>query len=347
MRRGSPTPVPDARAVVLLVLDGLAGRRRKLHAGTAAEALRDGPGGPITTVVPSTTPAALTSITTGLPPAEHGVIGFRIRVDGDVLNVLRWQQDERQAPARPVRGPAPRRRSAGARSRSSRSPSSALSGFTGVHLRDADFVGWRTTASSSSTCAPLVAGASRFVYAYYPGIDEVAHAFGLHDGFYTAELAAADRLVGEVLDVLPDDAALARDRRPRPGAPRPRWLDPARRRSTHWSTSYAGDGRFRYLHAREGAAAELLAAAEDTLGERRVGVHARPAARRGLARPRPAGPPRAPRRRRRARRPRRRRLHRPAMPRETGLGSAHGSLTAAEMLVPLPRRREGAPDPIG
>ena len=39
---------------------------------------------------PSTTATALTSITTGLPPGEHGVVGYRIDVHGDVLNVLRW-----------------------------------------------------------------------------------------------------------------------------------------------------------------------------------------------------------------------------------------------------------------
>ena len=47
-------------------------------------------GGPITTVAPSTTSTALTSLTTGLPPGEHGVVGYRIAVHGEVLNVLRW-----------------------------------------------------------------------------------------------------------------------------------------------------------------------------------------------------------------------------------------------------------------
>jgi predicted AlkP superfamily pyrophosphatase or phosphodiesterase len=41
-------------------------------------------------VAPSTTATALTSITTGLTPGEHGVVGYRIDVDGEVLNVLRW-----------------------------------------------------------------------------------------------------------------------------------------------------------------------------------------------------------------------------------------------------------------
>ena len=43
------------------------------------------------TVAPSTTSAALTSITTGLPPGEHGVVGYRVAVDNDVMNVLSWR----------------------------------------------------------------------------------------------------------------------------------------------------------------------------------------------------------------------------------------------------------------
>ena len=35
-------------------------------------------GGPITSVVPSTTATALTSLTVGVPPAEHGIVGYRI-----------------------------------------------------------------------------------------------------------------------------------------------------------------------------------------------------------------------------------------------------------------------------
>ena len=47
-------------------------------------------GGPIHSVLPTTTATALTSLRTGLAPGEHGVIGYRMHVHGEVLNVLRW-----------------------------------------------------------------------------------------------------------------------------------------------------------------------------------------------------------------------------------------------------------------
>src|SRR5438105_10417409 len=84
-----------ARQIVLLVLDGLGWdqlqERPALAPGMAAMT-----SWPITSVVPTTTAVALTSITTGLPPAGHGVVGYRVAVptgkDGalQVLNMLRW-----------------------------------------------------------------------------------------------------------------------------------------------------------------------------------------------------------------------------------------------------------------
>ena len=61
-------------------------------------------------------------------------------------------------------------------------------------------------------CRRLVGRGERFVYAYYPGVDTVAHEFGLHDEYFRAELAFADELVGRLLDALP----AARDARSSP-----------------------------------------------------------------------------------------------------------------------------------
>ncbi len=66
----------------------------------SAPTLGVGDRGPITSVAPTTTATALTSLTTGVPPADHGIVGYRLRVDlddspvagpGEVMNVLRWR----------------------------------------------------------------------------------------------------------------------------------------------------------------------------------------------------------------------------------------------------------------
>ena len=94
---GDPDDAPDwmqasavgADQTVVLVLDGLGWEqfRARQHLVPTLAAMD---GRSITTVAPSTTATALTSITTGLPPGQHGVMGYRMAVDRDVLNVLRW-----------------------------------------------------------------------------------------------------------------------------------------------------------------------------------------------------------------------------------------------------------------
>ena len=84
-----PPGLEDVDQIVFLVLDGLGweqmvARQHLLRGFTKMQAA------PITTVAPTTTATALTSITTGLPPGEHGVIGYRMSVDSEILNVLRW-----------------------------------------------------------------------------------------------------------------------------------------------------------------------------------------------------------------------------------------------------------------
>src|SRR5438105_14515761 len=85
-----PAVAADAPQVVLLTIDGLGWDQLKERAHLAPT-LAAMEGGAITSVVPTTTATALTSLTTGLPPARHGIVGYRVRVDGgEVLNVLRW-----------------------------------------------------------------------------------------------------------------------------------------------------------------------------------------------------------------------------------------------------------------
>src|SRR5262249_23593767 len=138
-------------------------------------------------------------------------------------------------------------------------------GFTRAHLRDTEFVGFRAESTLVEHLRNLTRGEATFLYTYYPGIDEVAHEFGLHDGYYTAELAATDRLGGAVLDAPPADAApvvTADDGQVH--------LDPESWLPLGDVEPFvafgSGDGRFRYLHAAKGAADDLVAAARDTFG---------------------------------------------------------------------------------
>jgi hypothetical protein len=329
-----PGVLTDARTVVVLVLDGL-GWEALQQRPDLLPTIRSLEGSAVTSVVPSTTAAALTSITTGLAPSEHGLVGFRMRVEGGVLNVLSWQGEGK---AKRALDPGLLQRHAPFRGRTVPVVTRAefrSTGFTEAHLRGAEFFGWRAVSTIVERCRVLAARGEPLVYAYYPGVDEVAHSYGLHERFYTAELAFADRLVADVLAALPASAAVVvtADHGQVHLGPES-WLE-LDDGVAALVDECAGDARFRYLYAQRGAAADLLVAAKEAHG-----ADAWVMSREQLEDEGWLGP--------RASNAIRRRLGDvvlatsrdvafvdPALPREARLRSGHGSMTEAEMLVPL------------
>ncbi|HVW31361.1 MAG TPA: alkaline phosphatase family protein, partial [Acidimicrobiia bacterium] len=201
-----PAGVEGARVAVLLVLDGFGWRALDAARARLPE-LAGLAGGPITTVVPSTTAAALTSIASGLAPAAHGMVGYRMLVGGQVLDTLRWKVPE----GRPPEAASVTKVTSSFCGREVPTvvrAEFARTGFTESHMRGVRFVGWRTTATLVTHVRHLVDAGETFVYAYYDGVDKVAHEYGLTDGYFPAETLAADRLVGDLLDALPGDAVL-------------------------------------------------------------------------------------------------------------------------------------------
>ncbi|MEX2393412.1 MAG: alkaline phosphatase family protein [Actinomycetota bacterium] len=257
-----PDVVRGARATVLFVCDGL-GWNDFVRRRDDLPNLRGFTGGPITSVVPSTTPTALCSISTGLPPAEHGVMGYRVFVGGGVLNVIRWAMQGKQTP-----DPddfQPRVAFDGQALPVVTRATFKDTNFSRILYRGATFEGYMTTSGIAAKTAALIAGGERFVYAYYDGLDLVAHVCGLRDDFYPREVAYCDRIVGDLLDSLPDDVAV---------------VVMADHGHVHFDDrvelgplnelciAQAGESRFRYLHAKPGATGDLLAGARELVGGR-------------------------------------------------------------------------------
>lgn len=253
-----PPAVAAARQVVLLVLDGL-GWEQLVARRAAAPTLAALAGGPITSVAPTTTATALTSIVTGSSPARHGTIGYRLSTAAGVLNVLRWTAAGHDARASvpperfrrvpPFCGTCPpvvsRAEFAG-------------TGFTEAHLHGVPLVGWRMPSTLRVEIRRLLAAGEAFVYAYYDGIDKIAHETGLGE-HYLAELEATDRLIADIASELPAGAALVvtADH----GQVEVR-SDPVALPSeiAEDVVLLSGEGRFRWLHARPGAAGRVLEA---------------------------------------------------------------------------------------
>ncbi len=161
-------------------------------------------------MAPTTTATALTSLTTGRAPADHGVLGYRVRAGDEVLNVLRWTTGGGDARAE-IRPQAFQQIEPflGRRVPVVSQAAFAGSGFSQAHLAGTELLRLAGELVDRRLRRRGARGRGEpFVYAYYDGIDKVAHAEGL-GACYEAELAAVDRLVGELVDRLPAGCALA------------------------------------------------------------------------------------------------------------------------------------------
>ena len=257
--------VTEAASIVVLVLDGLGWNQLRERAAIAPT-LAAMAGGPVTTVAPSTTATALTSICTGTTPGVHGVVGYRIDVDGEVLNALRWTTPRGDARQRIV----PEAFQCEPAFLGQRPVVVTMAGFEGTgftmaHLADVRHQGWHTMPGLAVNVRRAVAAGEPFVYAYYDGIDKTAHVYGFGE-HYDAELAACDRMVEELMMSLPRGTALVitADHGIVDCTGRAVPLDDA---LTRHIDRQSGEARFRWLHAEPGHARDLAAAAADAHGD--------------------------------------------------------------------------------
>lgn len=260
-----PEGVAGADQIVLLVLDGL-GWHQMQERLDRLRGLNQLPCAPITTVAPTTTATALTSIATGLTPGEHGVIGYRMSVEDDILNVLRWSTSK--GDARELIPPESIQHDVafgGQRPPVVVRAEFRDTGFTRAHLGGCRHVPYRVPSTLVAEILHQLQQGEPFVYAYYDGVDKVAHEYGL-GSFFDAELVFVDRMVEYLTQMLPSGTALVItadhgqvDVGDRVFPPDPEVLAHVARQS--------GEARFRWLHAHPGAEQDLLHAARERHGD--------------------------------------------------------------------------------
>jgi hypothetical protein len=260
-----PQPLQEAERIVLLVIDGLGYEQLQRHAHIAPN-LMSLVGGSITTIAPSTTASALTSLVTGASPAEHGIVGYRMDMGDSIMNSLRWWSDTRDL--RKVHPPAtvqPIPPFVGMTIPVVSRAELEGSAFTEAHLRGSRPCGWRAASSIVAQCANLISSGEKFVYAYYDGIDKIAHERGF-GAYYDSEIAATDWLVGSLLNSLPSGTTLAitADHGQVQVDDNVVHLSDDIKASLHHQS---GEGRFRWLHAKRGQESDLLQIATDSYSD--------------------------------------------------------------------------------
>jgi len=200
--------------VLFLVLDGF-GYRKALrlfdaYPDLALRALGErGHCVPITSVFPSTTVAALVSISTGLTPLEHGLVGYRLylRETAAITNMIRYSLiGAERADAAFDAGldlrtlfPGPtfheRLHEAGVTSHTILPQYIASSGLSRALYRGTDHLHPSAGLSDMLVTTRQIlerAESKTFVSLYWPGLDTIAHIRGPETDTYIAELRAID-----------------------------------------------------------------------------------------------------------------------------------------------------------
>lgn len=163
--------------------------------------------GVLTSVFPSTTAAALTSLQYGLAPGAHGMAGYTVFLPsvGRLVNLVRFKSvdggsvDPRQLnPRKMVTQPSiyDQLQAAGIESIVVSHKEYEDSPLTDIHSGDTPYRGHRTAAEFAAMLKATTAlPGRRFVFGYWAGLDMVSHAWG--PGSPTARLEA--RLVQQAL----------------------------------------------------------------------------------------------------------------------------------------------------
>ena len=269
--------LPPAPSYVVMLVDGM-GRElleaRRDHAPYLHGLLADqGERGMGTAGVPSTTATSLTSLTTSLTPGEHGIVGFTSRVPGtdDLLNALFWDTKKVDPEQWQPRATAFEKFSrAGVLAtvvtkREFRDSGLTRSGQRGAAFVPGDHIGERVAAAvEASAYAPSV------TYVYESDLDWTGHRFGVDSSAWRQQLITIDSQVEQLRDALPPSTRLlvCADHGMVDSGPDARIdLDstPGLRDGVRL---LGGEARFRHVYVADGALEDVVATWREVLGER-------------------------------------------------------------------------------
>jgi hypothetical protein len=203
---------PAARYMVVLV-DGL-GARQLAEYSQQAPFLASLGERTITSGVPSTTATSITSLGTGLAPGRHGIAGYSFWYPQarQVLQTLRWPAAIDGLDVQPQLTYFERLEQAGVRTAAIAPSHFAGSGLTTAALRGPSFLPVPDESDHERRLAlalqAATAGERTLGYFYERQLDHAGHEHGLGSPAWLRELAAADALVARLRGVLPDDVRM-------------------------------------------------------------------------------------------------------------------------------------------
>lgn len=268
--------LPPARGYCVLLVDGLGWNQLRANA-SSAPFLSSLPGRSITTPVPSTTAASITSLGTGLPPGRHGLVGYTSRLPGTttLLNALEWDSSVDPSSYQPYPDVFARAQAEGLVTFVVSKRRFATSGLTRVALgggryRGADTVGERVAAVERAF--EEAQGSPTLVYAYESDLDSTGHRHGPSSPEWRHQLRSVDALAEHLADVLPPGFALVvtGDHGMIEAAPTDHVDVDAMSELREGVVLIGGEPRFRHVYTQPGAADDVATRWQSRLGKRVV-----------------------------------------------------------------------------
>ena len=266
--------LPRARRVCLLVVDGMGWELLRDHPAAAPFLSELALAGrPLTAGFPATTVTSLASLGTGLPPGEHGMLGYQVAVPGRgvLLNGLRWNKEI--DPAGWQSKPTVYERAAAAgltcfRVAGARLEKTGLSvaAMRGNGYRPADSLG----GLAAQAAAALRDTERGLVTVYHAELDGTGHAFGCRSDAWRYHLGHVDKLAEQLAGALPEatDFYVTADHGMVDVGPEDRVDADTVPGMRDGVALLGGEPRARHVYALPGAAGDVLAAWREILGER-------------------------------------------------------------------------------
>jgi Type I phosphodiesterase / nucleotide pyrophosphatase len=265
--------LPQVSRVCLLVVDGLGWDLLRTHksaapflSGLAAT------GCWLTAGFPATTVTSMGSLGTGRPPGQHGLLGYQVRVPPTdrLLNALRW--DNAVDPIDWQRGTTIFEQAAAAGIGAFRIASGAFrqTGLSVASMRGADYRSADTPGALVARAVEALAEQPRALAMVYTGdLDATGHAWGCKSAAWRFQLGHVDRLAEQLAGALPSSTVLhiTADHGMVDVLPERRTDADAEPGLQSGVAVLGGEPRARHVYARPGAAADVLAAWRETLGD--------------------------------------------------------------------------------
>jgi hypothetical protein len=277
---GLRATLDGVRRIGVLLVDGLGADLVRAHAHLAPTlAALATPVGDLSAPCPSTTPVSLATLGTGLPPGSHGILGFVTLVPGArgatgedrSLNHVQWGDDPDPALWQPRRTVFEQADAAGVPVTAVGPYAYAGSGLTRAVYRGAAYTGVVSHGDLTALLLrSLTATPRALVCGYIAELDLTGHVRGVDSPSWRAQLALVDRVVEQVVDALPEDAALlVTADHGMLDVPADTRVDlEADPDLTDGVRLLAGEPRARYVHAEPGAEDDVLARWREILGDR-------------------------------------------------------------------------------